>query len=1084
MALSTMKDFAQYISATEILKLRAPVERENVNLGNYTFLPYVRAGIAAGLTEPWAWTSSSRGAVNVTLEVLDEAGTAHPVTQKLSVLGPGDVASFDAAQVVRSHPTPGDPNASTSDLVAVDFDRPDLPWMFTPAGPAAGRLMPWLQLVVVPDSGTQIQPGSHGELDRLVTTSDQLHPLEGAWAYAHAQVIGRPEDGALTQRLSDANAPLNCSRLLSPRRLDPRTAYVACVVPTFRAGRLAGLGLPPVATLDAAWHAGEGDVTLPVYYWFSFSTGERGDFEFLAHQLKGVQAPYGTGYRTLDTSSPAPGLEEPDEQATGRVQVVAGPLLSPALNPPVGQPRLPDAASQAWSDARTTELAGRLGEGPPDDPRVAPPLYAGSHVARTTTDAAPDWFRDLNLVPRNRVVAGLGARVVQMDQEKLMASAWQQVRGIDAANRALRLAQMARQLSASLHARHLSELDSSVLLGATRPVHTRVLDAPDRTLAATLRTSALPESVASGAWRRLARPAGRLARLPGVDRGERVNVLRRLVVGDSDVARDWRYDYQAPDGITAVSDLALSLVPDSVSVLLDGGWQDQLREGLTHSPALPDMLAMGDLGGINPDDIGQDIGRSTAVDLAGRVLSLVPAIDTDDPDELLLFATLGSTVDDLLSISAPFFDYVEVASEVPDRLRIPKQGGGETGNVTVKNSDARDALTKLTRRVLQFGYGAELERASRWSGGVHEVIDGAFRGPQLGSALGEIGKGLVTPGGPSDIDRPPLELTRANLLIDLHPAKTVTARITGRLSGVDAKWPAWLSPDWFAGGLVEPIMAAPHFRIPMALRLYEYDKEWLMPGAAKIEPHQALTLLQTNNVFVEAFLLGLNTEMANELLWRGYPTDRRGTYFSSFWRRVDDLTSEVHRFGDVALGKHVDPRLDGRIVLFVRGDLVRRFPGLVAHAMTEVDKDAHGVPHFQAQTIETLFQVPLAPDILLVGFDTTADAVRAGAPDIWFTLSENPTEPRFGLDEPHSADDPAPPEPLPHDNRDALDWADPDLSAGPFILPGVWLPGRVNTAKVSLPVDAAQFAHIVFQLPSRAAFLGHNLLDRIQEVGP
>ena len=34
-------------------------------------------------------------------------------------------------------------------------------------------------------------------------------------------------------------------------------------------------------------------------------------------------------------------------------------------------------------------------------------------------------------------------------------------------------------------------------------------------------------------------------------------------------------------------------------------------------------------------------------------------------------------------------------------------------------------------------------------------------------------------------------------------------------------------------------------------------------------------------------------------------------------------------FENPALGKHVDPRLDGRIVLFVRGDLVRRFPGLV-----------------------------------------------------------------------------------------------------------------------------------------------------------
>ena len=477
-----MKDLAGYVSKESLAALRAPVPRENVDLGHYTFLPYVRSGIAAGLIEPWDWTSSSRGTVEVSLPVVDAAGTSHPVpTQKLSVLGPGDVAKFDVAQVVRTHPTAGDRNASNDDLVAVDLDRPDLPWMFTPAGPKNGQLMPWLQLVVVPDTRAQLQPGRGGALDRLVTTSDQLHPLDAAWAYAHAQVIGPPGAGSFQQRLADSNAPLNCSRLLSPRRLDPQTAYVAAVVPTFLAGRQAGLGLEPGPTLERAWHDGEGEVTLPVYFSFTFSTGERGDFEYLAHELVGVPAPYSVGYRWVDTSSPAPGLEEADPDATGRVQVIAGPLVSPATGPGPGELPRPDEASQQWSGARTTELAGRLGEGPPDDPRVAPPLYAGSHVARTTTDAAPDWFRDLNLVAKNRVVAGLGARVVQMDQEKLMAAAWQQVRGVDAANRALRLAQLARQLGASLHTRHLSELDAPALLGVTRSVHAKLLEAPERT---------------------------------------------------------------------------------------------------------------------------------------------------------------------------------------------------------------------------------------------------------------------------------------------------------------------------------------------------------------------------------------------------------------------------------------------------------------------------------------------------------------------------------------------------------------------------------------------------------------------------
>ena len=41
--------------------------------------------------------------------------------------------------------------------------------------------------------------------------------------------------------------------------------------------------------------------------------------------------------------------------------------------------------------------------------------------------------------------------------------------------------------------------------------------------------------------------------------------------------------------------------------------------------------------------------------------------------------------------------------------------------------------------------------------------------------------------------------------------------------------------------------------------------------------------LQTNRRFVEAYMVGLNVEMGRELLWRGFPTDQRGTCFAQFW---------------------------------------------------------------------------------------------------------------------------------------------------------------------------------------------------------
>ena len=51
--------------------------------------------------------------------------------------------------------------------------------------------------------------------------------------------------------------------------------------------------------------------------------------------------------------------------------------------------------------------------------------------------AQAPWFRELNLDPRTASSPALGTRVVQIDQEDLMPSAWNQVIGIEAANRAL-----------------------------------------------------------------------------------------------------------------------------------------------------------------------------------------------------------------------------------------------------------------------------------------------------------------------------------------------------------------------------------------------------------------------------------------------------------------------------------------------------------------------------------------------------------------------------------------------------------------------------------------------------------------------
>ena len=77
-------------------------------------------------------------------------------------------------------------------------------------------------------------------------------------------------------------------------------------------------------------------------------------------------------------------------------------------------------------------------------------------------------------------------------------------------------------------------------------------------------------------------------------------------------------------------------------------------------------------------------------------------------------------------------------------------------------------------------------------------------------------------------------------------------------------------------------MAAPRFAQPMYETLRDLGQELLLPGLEDIAPNTVLGL-KTNRRFIESYMVGLNVEMGRELLWRGFPTDQRGTYFDQFW---------------------------------------------------------------------------------------------------------------------------------------------------------------------------------------------------------
>src|SRR3954462_8388118 len=77
-------------------------------------------------------------------------------------------------------------------------------------------------------------------------------------------------------------------------------------------------------------------------------------------------------------------------------------------------------------------------------------------------------------------------------------------------------------------------------------------------------------------------------------------------------------------------------------------------------------------------------------------------------------------------------------------------------------------------------------------------------------------------------------------------------------------------------------MAYPVIDQPMYEPLKNLSAELFLPNINLIE-HNTITLLETNQSFIEAYMVGLNPEFARELLWREYPTDQRCSTFLQCW---------------------------------------------------------------------------------------------------------------------------------------------------------------------------------------------------------
>ena len=496
-------------------------------LAQYTFLSWTRRGIGTALGA--SADDPARAGVTIGANFdssVPAVGIASPKVT-LDFYGPQDVAGLDGRAVTRVWPVPGAINAEPNYFPLIEFNQPDLPWRYTPQPGQGNQLRPWLCLVVLKTTDVNFSPPEAGRALGVLTAPVALLPdLSQSFASAHTQysggenVSGANLSGSLVSRPNQFLA-----RILSPRQMEPNNTYTAFLVPSFKRGRLAGLGQTPVGgPLDPAWPDGGATINLPVYYQWSFHAGPAGDFEALALKIQPHPLPNTVGFRKIDVSKPGFGLN-----AGASPIGVEGALQSPKMVAPAWPPA--DQNPFIAGLIKILNLPFQLLHAVTKTLAVAPPLYGRWPAAQEQiTDASPPWFRQLNEDPRNRVAAGMGTAVVQKDQQNLLAGAWAQVGAVRAANHALLLWQWARTITSKLYQTTFQPASDEFVLARTAPLHRLVLGSP-QTIRQLLLESPVSQGLLEPQYRRLSRPTGPLGRRQDRLHLSKFNILTRMNTG-------------------------------------------------------------------------------------------------------------------------------------------------------------------------------------------------------------------------------------------------------------------------------------------------------------------------------------------------------------------------------------------------------------------------------------------------------------------------------------------------------------------------------------------------------------------------
>jgi hypothetical protein len=933
----------------------------------YSFLPWVREGIANEIrgNEVAAGNNVISDKLRATLGIsFDIAGSrlndpvSGTISKTIALYGPGDIIGIDSRAIIKTDPRDRITNFESNYLASIDFYDEYLPWRYSPDIPDEnGRLRPWLALVVLEegkfDDGKDMtnRPLPYFILNS-VSAGDVFQRSDQLWAWAHVHVnrdlISNDQNTDVETVTSEGldirpiidefknilkeNPDLAYSRILCPIRLKENTAYHAFLIPAFESGRLAGLGLDvegifknsTFTPTTASWALPNEVETrmesdkFPIYHRWYFRTGAVGDFEYLVRLLEPKPMDGRVGRRDIDVTRPGSNIEGIgcENEAYSEIHRLDGVLrLGGALRIPFETMREEDKDEylkyEEWDKPYPHKFQKQLAafinmaadysdkgnvktvhgnKDLPDgirktatsddpDPLITAPLYGRWHALMKRlldeNDNIPDdnWVHKLNLDPRHRVTAGFGTKVVQTNQENYMESAWQQLGKVIEANRRIRQAQFAQAAAKRWFIKYLEPLkakNEGAFLWLTQPVQARILskglvingkdniEGPYKeetlTIQHQVKISKVPSVVFSHSIRKFARPGSRLVKSLGFDsRKNPVNLLMDRINKDEIKPAPPK---TTPSGIQTLEDIVNATGPKKVPRFLLR-WIERYPwiKYIVLGAAIIILILLAIL--VTPDLHSIKPGTGS---LSG--LGMLTAIFL-----ILLFRRLTGWSRQIIIANT-----IKEENQTPETVdKLPKKTdfkltiAGEDGTFSTGTSDS-DEAKRFKQALKDVGILMQANQKA--------VLK--TKPPEL--YFDRIVK--------STIDK-------------LDPAKSIPDYIFKTQVSIPGRIKAEMAGETF-----KEVMAYPEIDAPMYKPLIDISADLFLPNINLVSQN-SISLLETNQPFIEAYMVGLNHEFARELLWREYLTDQRGSYFRRFWDVKDFMyeTKDIDKLEAIAKSK-------------------------------------------------------------------------------------------------------------------------------------------------------------------------------------